>query len=60
MKMQKKIQHTKSAQLRRMWKTVGELHEHMQCDVFAAKDKKPVDIKHEMCAYACGFSSNVG
>lgn len=39
-----------------MWKTVGELYEHMQGDASAAKDKKPV----EMSAYACGFSSVVG
>lgn len=29
-------------------------------DVFAAKDKKPVDVKHEMSAYEFGFSSTVG
>lgn len=44
----------------RVWKTVGELYEHMQGDVFAVKDKKPVDVKHEMSTYACEFSSVVG
>lgn len=33
-----------------MWKTVGELYKHMQGDVFAAKDKKPVDVEYKMSA----------
>lgn len=50
-----------------MWKTVGEFFMKTELrfkahvgDVFAAKDKKPVDVKHEMSAYEFGFSSTVG